>query len=56
MSAFGQVLNVRFDGRWEGGQGAAEAGVRAVPLGRSGRPLGGGSAKRLGALPEGPPR
>ena len=46
----------RFEGRWEGGQGSTEAGVRAVPLGRSKRSLRGGSAKWLGGLPEGPPR
>ena len=31
MSVFGQVFKVRFEGRWEGGRGAAEAGRRVAP-------------------------
>ena len=39
MSAFGQVFKVRFDGRWEGGRRAAEAGLRVDP-GRVGEAAG----------------
>ena len=59
-----QFLNVRFRASFKcpvrgalGGWSRSRGGRGASgPPGRSGRPLGGGSVKRLGGLSEGPPR